>query len=354
MNYKNSVCDGCGLPFKEDDDVVVCPECGTPQHRECYKLNNQCVNAHKHGESFDWSGAPTPTADVSAQEAKAEEKLPCPSCGHLNDKDAKRCENCSMRLIVFGMNLAENPGVREAENPTNQNTSDYPPPFTLGQGEGFGYVNSTPAVTENGVPEEPEEVKQLKQRNARNFIFYRFIGSNTEKYFANFNRIANGQGLTFNFAAFFFTPYWFFYRKLYKPGIIFLTLFLLFSILFAPTLAEFEAIFEAYCSAIADNPAPDEAAITALIKELDALMPMLSLNMFCELALRIVSGLIAYPLYKKYADKSVDRIMSAPSAEAGIADTVKLGGTSVAAVLVAFAAMYAVSLAAGMILGQMM
>ena len=57
MFYDNKVCDGCSDVMLEGDDIVVCPECGTPQHRECYKKNNQCVNAHLHAEGFDWRAA---------------------------------------------------------------------------------------------------------------------------------------------------------------------------------------------------------------------------------------------------------------------------------------------------------
>ena len=30
MKYKGEKCAACGKEFTEDDDVVVCPECGSP------------------------------------------------------------------------------------------------------------------------------------------------------------------------------------------------------------------------------------------------------------------------------------------------------------------------------------
>ena len=57
MYYYNKVCDGCSEIMLEGDDIVVCPECGTPQHRECYKKNNECVNVHLHAEGYDWRAA---------------------------------------------------------------------------------------------------------------------------------------------------------------------------------------------------------------------------------------------------------------------------------------------------------
>ncbi len=49
MKYSNYKCPVCKNQFTEDDDVVVCPECGTPHHRECYIQNGNCANAGKHG-----------------------------------------------------------------------------------------------------------------------------------------------------------------------------------------------------------------------------------------------------------------------------------------------------------------
>lgn len=49
MNYINYKCPVCNNQFTEDDDIVVCPECGTPHHRECYIQNGICANADKHG-----------------------------------------------------------------------------------------------------------------------------------------------------------------------------------------------------------------------------------------------------------------------------------------------------------------
>ena len=31
--YNNCVCPVCKKQFEDGDDIVVCPECGTPHHR---------------------------------------------------------------------------------------------------------------------------------------------------------------------------------------------------------------------------------------------------------------------------------------------------------------------------------
>ena len=68
--YDNKSCPVCGNAFEEGDDIVVCPECGTPHHRECYNLSGHCVNAglHKSGYSYYEENKPE---EQPAQEAPA-------------------------------------------------------------------------------------------------------------------------------------------------------------------------------------------------------------------------------------------------------------------------------------------
>lgn len=55
--YAYDNCPVCGLTFTENDDVVVCPACGTPHHRECYKNFGGCANAEKHEDGFSFVSA---------------------------------------------------------------------------------------------------------------------------------------------------------------------------------------------------------------------------------------------------------------------------------------------------------
>lgn len=54
MNFIGEKCVLCGKVFEEGDDVVVCPECGSPHHRECYKKHNRCANLYMHETGQKW------------------------------------------------------------------------------------------------------------------------------------------------------------------------------------------------------------------------------------------------------------------------------------------------------------
>ena len=63
MDYRGQHCPICGKEFCDGDDIVVCPECGTPYHRECYKTAGHCVNEERHGENFEWKPETAPHAE---------------------------------------------------------------------------------------------------------------------------------------------------------------------------------------------------------------------------------------------------------------------------------------------------
>ena len=168
FRYLNEKCPVCNSQFRPDDDIVVCPYCGTPHHRECFKENTKCANEEKHGKGFRWEPdfiTPEETAQAPLAESAAE-----------NMPDAK--------FTPFGMPVP----------PMYQN------PFA-----------SFPQETEEGIKTEETAL---------------FVRHEAPKYIQQFFKIKEKRK-TWNWAAFFFTPYWFFYRKMYKLGAIFLALTLL-------------------------------------------------------------------------------------------------------------------------------
>ena len=88
MEFKGLKCPVCDIPFKDGDDIVVCPECGAPHHRECWEEENRCAFADKHGDDFDYERDTDNKSDITV----------CPNCGGENARNAFYCSKCGTPL----------------------------------------------------------------------------------------------------------------------------------------------------------------------------------------------------------------------------------------------------------------
>ena len=66
--YEGYTCPVCGEKFKESDDIVACPECGAPHHRDCWKKEGHCHFVADHGTDRQWV---RPQAGDSANSAES-------------------------------------------------------------------------------------------------------------------------------------------------------------------------------------------------------------------------------------------------------------------------------------------
>lgn len=100
MDYKGEKCPVCGEIFTDDDDIVVCPECGTPHHRSCYITENRCANEEYHSTGRKWE--------------RTVHKKPlykvCPVCNFPNRVTDSNCQRCGAEIndiSVVSMNENE-------------------------------------------------------------------------------------------------------------------------------------------------------------------------------------------------------------------------------------------------------
>ncbi len=221
--FDKKICDGCAEIMNEGEDIVVCPECGTPQHRECYNKNNACVNAHLHAEGFDWQ-----KANIKPEEPKTEEAA----------------ANSAPILNPDG-------GLSEAALPMFNVQSIVIDGRTVSTSKEFSGIRIREALTYLQINANKYIKKFMKNEHKKNFI-------------------------SWNWGAFFFTPAWFFYRKLYKAGAFFLTFVIAATLMVTPftnivneNAEAYTAAFTEYREAISaymeDSSAENEAALdTAL------------------------------------------------------------------------------------------
>lgn len=312
MKYENTVCDGCKKQFQENDDIVVCPVCGTPQHRECYEKTGECVNAALHESGFSWHGeVSSPHAHQSEEKAQQGENLVCPTCGHENPPGSQFCEVCGQKFTFFGVNLLERENritkeINEKEK-IEEEMREVQDTIESGMGTGADIermIDARAKIVAPGLSKEQEQEIICSHPIKRVLVF---ISSNALAYINKFRKTeATGKG-TWNWAAFFFSPYWFFYRKLYKAGSIFLTIRLVLSIFALPYTAKITSAMQALSEAAKNASSATDASVLAAYETfLKASVPAYIISGLTIL-LSVISAIIADRLYKKYVTQRLTR-----------------------------------------------
>ncbi|MDR1467201.1 MAG: DUF2628 domain-containing protein [Oscillospiraceae bacterium] len=194
VSFDGVLCVGCKTKFKNSDDIVVCPECGTPYHRECYNKIGYCVFEDKHKDNFKWK-------NLLVSENSESKEIICASCAHKNPHNATYCENCKSRLVE-----------QRSESGSSEKNSSR---------EVFGGSGSTSFVKVSLGAEpllgfNPEE--EISGIEAKDIVKY--VQNNPNYYLNAFKLMEKKRKGRFNFSAFLFSGVWFLYRKQYKIGAI--------------------------------------------------------------------------------------------------------------------------------------
>ncbi len=194
IDYQGCKCPVCQKPLTQEDDIVVCPECGAPYHRACWQQHGGCVFADRHGPGFEYrrpeEGPPPldPPADQPPQSGASGE-LPCPGCGAQNPAGNIFCESCGAPL--HGMS-GSTPGAQPY---------DYSRPMQ----DPLAMVGLTP----------DQEIDGIKVSD-----WMKYLGSNAPYYLAVFHRMdQTGHKFFHSFSALFFGPLFLLYRKVWNWGV---------------------------------------------------------------------------------------------------------------------------------------
>ena len=186
--YEDKKCPYCGKFFHKDDDIVVCPECGVPHHRACWMEHNICANAENHGLEEQ-----VPEEDFVAefqQEATGgeaedpEEKGVCKRCGAKLINGASHCLYCGQEVgkPVYVVGRAKD------------NSGKDP----------LGGVPADATIADKPILDVAETIR-----------------SKTDVFLPIFYKLDNRKNkLSWNWCAFLFGYFYFFFRKMYKFGVI--------------------------------------------------------------------------------------------------------------------------------------
>ncbi|MCD7796399.1 MAG: zinc-ribbon domain-containing protein [Clostridiales bacterium] len=291
-SYENDNCPVCGRKFTNNDDIVTCPYCGTPHHRECYNSVGHCANSDKHGTDFSFT--PTPAdKDKNADNQNAQNsnehtkqtyytppsedgKTFCPSCGAQIDANAPFCSNCGAK-----QQKGENDSSRFSSNSMG---SVFNSPET-------GYENNTQTVSGKSL----SDIACVIRTNAKKFI----------------PKFIKDKKISWNWSAFIFGPFYLFFRKMSKEGILALAVRLIISLvaqgLYAEPYANFYNFAYSNYESLTSNSA--DSSLLAQFEELyTAVLPMFVIIIVGTLIINTVTALFFDSTYKKKVLGIIDKV----------------------------------------------
>lgn len=270
--YENEKCPVCGKRFEADDDVVTCPECGTPHHRECYNSAGGCANGALHSDGFVYkrTHANSSENDIpnSNQTPGVQEKNPVIG-GFFNSEGTEKMNNGSSNVSEPKIPLF---------NSVNLESSIY-----SDSDEEIDGVNLT-------------DVSMVIGTNSRYFV---------PKFIKN-------KKFSWNWSAFVFGPYYLFFRKMHMQGIMFLALQficrLIVSAVYSKQIFAFSNLYS-QAAQIKDRTAAMQAiAAIPNSDEWKAVMPAYFIIIGCMLILNIIIALTVNTLYRKKVINTVKTV----------------------------------------------
>lgn len=172
--FENKSCPVCDKEFIDGDDIVVCPECGTPHHRECYNLIGHCVNKGLHKANYDYNEE-NKQFDVKEYKTATEQS----NDFHSQNNDESKTQNA------------------------------IPNPFAIPEVDAE-FQNDREKI-------DGEDVSDIAST----------VRANASRYVAKFKQLENENKKTsWNWSAFFFGSFFLLYRKMYRLGVGFFSVLL--------------------------------------------------------------------------------------------------------------------------------
>ncbi|MBE6737866.1 MAG: DUF2628 domain-containing protein [Ruminococcaceae bacterium] len=216
MDYSNYRCPVCEKPFLKDDEIVVCPECGAPHHRECYDAENRCFFEDKHKENFDFKAYAAQQSNgynnnsyqnnesFNGTNQQGGEIIPCLNCGTFNVSTNDVCQNCGAPLDKTNRYTHYDRHASEAQTPPPAKEKPSDNPFSASFV--FDPMGGLQPEEDLGAGVTASEVSKFTKNNSP--FFCRL-----------FKQIKDTNRSRFSFVGFIFGGGWLLYRKMYKLGI---------------------------------------------------------------------------------------------------------------------------------------
>ncbi len=300
--YEGQSCPVCGQFFCETDDVVACPQCGAPHHRECWKKEGHCHFAADHGTDRQW--ARTDPAEKTAKPGEAASSVhdnevtmrQCPNCGRENFEFAEFCSYCGRELDNEDWSsVATNQVPPPSQQPPQPQVNQFTPP-PRGDFTPFGapYVRQDPF---GGIP-RTESIEGVSVETVAEVL-----GPNSHYYLPRFYHMSrSGKRVSWNWSAFLLSYHWLLYRKNLLWGIL-IFIFEMVLILFYNA-----ALLPLQTALSTGNPVdlPENAPLLLLIITIASLV---------MLAVNILFGLFGNYLYMQNVLRKARKLQDNPDSQ---------------------------------------
>lgn len=266
LNISGEKCVFCKAYLFPEDDVVYCPECGAPHHRECYNQNGSCALKEFHGTENQYKKPENQPEAQPKENADTETYIVCGMCGEKYSVSEQVCPKCNTPNIIKSGNKVIK----------------------------FDFLGGVPANTDLGNGVTADDAKK-------------FVVTNTQRYIPKFLRFTTGKKTSWNWAAFLFPGAWFLSRKMSLLGALVITLQVAFTMLLIPfnnaiSFLDFSSVqgYAEYAAVLLEN-----------ISKIGTTVIYLSfLGMLLQLALRFVCAILGDYIYKKRVISTVSAIKS--------------------------------------------
>jgi len=213
-------------------------------HRACWQKENACPLRGQHCAEFSWQPTLEPEpepepGDDDPLDIRFDETTDagviCPACGCNCPPGTNTCPECGEHFSEFAQSVRAR-YEQEIQQREQQLKENFPTYTVHGRTVTMGDI----------VAEQPLEEIALQLRGSRRSVTH---------YLENFER---NKKIGWNWAAFLtglFGPFWFFFRKLYQPGIIFGAVALIASLAFMPAMGKIAIGLDEHVVPIAEHHA---------------------------------------------------------------------------------------------------
>ena len=309
MDYYNYRCPVCEKQFDKDSEIVVCPVCGAPHHRECYEINMRCHFEDRHADGFDFKAEYSKQKDSTTENKTSHQTnepfgssdiIACQNCGTFNVASNDVCTNCGTPLEKDG----------NQHNPYDRHTQEQNvPPYQSGNRN----AQQSPFPTfifdpMGGLKPEDDLGDGVTVGEVSKFT------KNNSPFFCRlFHQIKNTGKSRFSFVGFFFHGGWMLYRKMYKLGAFITALMaimiigqlyietfytgLMTDLMKATQDVGYFGMYDAMAEFFKTRPQQDQL-----------ILGLYALSSFGQIAVRLICAFCANKWYYKHCKKQITKI----------------------------------------------